>query len=322
MELTTVLFTPEGEVLQGDKSLIETWKQNPKSTLWLDIQFSDIEKTRAILNEYSVHPLAIDDAMRARHPPKIEFFDEQLFIVYRGIESNSSLLEFKHQQIALFVENNLLISVHPAPSYGINKTKEAINKLKSHSPLGITLTILRNASQLYLDNLLDFDGHLSDLEDKLQARGDDNLLSELTAHRSRLIKLIRTFKYHCSITQALSNETEEFEHLNPEALTHAINDLHDRFDRLTTLAQMHYDIGGDLIDGYLSISAHQLNVTMRVLTVITAVFVPLSFLAGLYGMNFEYIPELKVESGYFILLGTMALVATGLLYTFKRKRWL
>ncbi|WP_304440923.1 CorA family divalent cation transporter, partial [Oleiphilus sp. HI0132] len=79
---------------------------------------------------------------------------------------------------------------------------------------------------------------------------------------------------------------------------------------------------GDLIDGYLSISAHQLNETMRVLTVITAVFVPLSFLAGLYGMNFDYIPELKVENGYFYLLAIMLSLSTGLVYWFKRKRWL
>jgi magnesium transporter len=72
---------------------------------------------------------------------------------------------------------------------------------------------------------------------------------------------------------------------------------------------MHYDIAGDLIDGYLSISAHQLNVTMRVLTVITAIFVPLSFLAGLYGMNFDYIPELKVRMGYFVLLSVMVVIA-------------
>lgn len=322
MQLSTVLYTSEGEVLQGDQSLIDTWKQNPESTLWLDIEYSSVEQTKAILKEYSVHPLAIDDAMRSRHPPKIEFFDEQLFIVYRGIESNSTLLEFQHQQIGLFIEQNLLISVHPAPSYGITKTKDSVTKLKSHAPLGIALTILRNASQLYLENLLDFDGHLSDLEDKLQERGDDNLLAELTSHRSRLIKLIRTFKYHRSITQSLTAETDQYEYLSPDAHTHSINDLNDRFDRLATLSEMHYDIGGDLIDGYLSISAHQLNVTMRVLTVITAIFVPLSFLAGLYGMNFEYIPELKARYGYFILLGSMALLAIGLLYLFKRKRWL
>ena len=85
---------------------------------------------------------------------------------------------------------------------------------------------------------------------------------------------------------------------------------------------MYYDICGDLINGYMSVTSHQLNATMRVLTVITALFVPLTFLAGIYGMNFEYIPELKADNGYFILLGVMAVVSVVLLMVFKKKRWL
>ena len=85
---------------------------------------------------------------------------------------------------------------------------------------------------------------------------------------------------------------------------------------------MYYDICGDLINGYMSVTSHQLNATMRVLTVITALFVPLTFLAGIYGMNFEYIPELKADNGYFILLGVMAVVSVVLLIVFKKKRWL
>ena len=101
-----------------------------------------------------------------------------------------------------------------------------------------------------------------------------------------------------------------------------MNDLRERLDRLLSLSQMYYDICGDLINGYMSVTSHQLNATMRVLTVITALFVPLTFLAGIYGMNFEYIPELKADNGYFILLGVMAVVSVVLLIVFKRKRWL
>ncbi len=85
---------------------------------------------------------------------------------------------------------------------------------------------------------------------------------------------------------------------------------------------MFYEICGDLIEGYISLSSHQLNLTMRVLTVITAVFVPLSFIAGLYGMNFEYIPELKFAGGYFVVLGVMIVTALGLLGLFRKKGWI
>jgi len=85
---------------------------------------------------------------------------------------------------------------------------------------------------------------------------------------------------------------------------------------------MQYEICGDLIEGYISISSHQLNVTMRVLTVISSVFIPLTFLAGIYGMNFAHMPELGVRSAYFILLSVMVAMALGLLVLFKRKGWI
>jgi magnesium transporter len=107
-----------------------------------------------------------------------------------------------------------------------------------------------------------------------------------------------------------------------QAELHTVIDVHERIERLLSLSQMHYDICSDLINGYLSVSSHQLNATMRVLTVITAIFIPLGFLAGIYGMNFENIPELKVTNGYYYLLGFMAFLATSLIILFKKKRWL
>ena len=81
-------------------------------------------------------------------------------------------------------------------------------------------------------------------------------------------------------------------------------------------------MASDLADGYLSVASHRLNQIMKVLTVVMAIFVPLSFLAGIYGMNFENMPELQSQSGYFILLGLMLAIAVGLLTLFYRKKWL
>lgn len=85
---------------------------------------------------------------------------------------------------------------------------------------------------------------------------------------------------------------------------------------------MYYEICGDLVDGYISLTSHRLNNTMKVLTIITAIFVPLSFLAGVYGMNFENMPELGMRYSYFILLGVMGSVAVGMLLLFRKLRWL
>jgi magnesium transporter len=85
---------------------------------------------------------------------------------------------------------------------------------------------------------------------------------------------------------------------------------------------MYYEVAGDLVDGYISLTSHELNSTMRILTVLTAIFVPLGFLAGVYGMNFENMPELHTQGGYFVLLAVMVTIAVTLLGIFKYKNWL
>ena len=98
--------------------------------------------------------------------------------------------------------------------------------------------------------------------------------------------------------------------------------LMERCERLLSLTSMFYELCGDLVEGYISISSHQLNNTMKILTIITAIFVPLSFLAGVYGMNFDNMPELHMEYGYFFALAIMGSTALTLFYIFKRKKWL
>lgn len=93
-------------------------------------------------------------------------------------------------------------------------------------------------------------------------------------------------------------------------------------NRFHSLADLYQSVISDLVDGYISVNAHHLNQIMKVLTIVTVIFVPLTLLVGIYGMNFENIPELKSRNGCFVLLGIMGLISSGLLYLFRRVRWL
>ena len=108
----------------------------------------------------------------------------------------------------------------------------------------------------------------------------------------------------------------------PAERVHEIRDVFEHQERANSLATLYYEVASDLIDGYISLASHRLNNIMKVLTIVTVIFVPLSFLAGIYGMNFEYMPELKSHSGYFMLLGVMSTIVATLLFVFRRKRWL
>lgn len=290
---------------------------------WLDIEFdpNDIGDIKAILSHWGCHQLAISDALRHRHPPKFEQFSEQFFLLYRGIHEAVGPLDFDHQQIGFFIAADHLITLHPKTVISIEHYKNSpkLNQLLQ-TPAALALSIIHTSAGLYLENILTFEDDLSDAEDKLYSGSGENTLTQLASYKAKLIKLKRVFNYHqalCSEIRSLNDNNELVVPINP----HLINDLYERLERLHSLSQMHYDICADMIDSYISITSHQLNTSMRILTVVTAIFVPLGFLAGVYGMNFDHIPELHMPQGYFILLGVMATIATTSLYLFKKKGW-
>ena len=319
-----MLISPTEKTVIGSSELISQWQENDKTTLWIDLDNVDLEEEKKLLIQFNCHPLAISDAQRERHPPKIELFKDYIFMLYRGIVANDESLKFNHLQISMFIGKRVLITRHPQSSLAINELfTESSEKYLKRSPVHLALRLFHSSCGYYLKEMFTFEAELERIEDKFQSSGTDKMMKQITSYRSQLVKIRRTFNYHVNMGETLKAYVDDEDtDLITDKETHTVTDLRERLDRLMSLSQMYYDICGDLINGYMSVTSHQLNATMRVLTVITALFVPLTFLAGIYGMNFEYIPELKAENGYFILLGVMAVVSVVLLIVFKKKRWL
>ncbi|WP_354622947.1 magnesium transporter CorA family protein [Psychromonas sp. MME2] len=308
----------------GGSELIKEWQKDDNGLLWLDINEHDSDQEHLILEQLGCHPLAIEDAVRDnRHPPKIELFDNYIFMIYREIFSTKSQLEFELLPIGLFVGKRILITRHDKKSETINNLfNNEGEKLLKTSPMTLALRIFHYSSGAYIEALLQFEDTLEAIEDAFQIQGSDQMMQKLTLYSSRLTKLKRTFNYHLNIGSELKSLIGDGTTIIGKAESHYLTDMQERLQRLLSLSQMYYDICGDIINAYISITSHQLNETMQALTVITAIFVPLSFLAGIYGMNFSYMPELKAQYGYFYLLGIMAIIALGLVIFFKKKRWL
>ena len=319
-----MLISPSSPVKTGSEELVTDWEQDKNTLLWIDLDSLEKSKEKEILTQFGCHALAILDAQRERHPPKVELFNNYIFLLYRGFIARDDNLTFEHVQISMFIGDRVLITCHPKNSIAITDLfSSASEKYLSRSPIHLALKIYHSSCGNYLQQLFTFESQLEKIEDEFQSSGNDKMMREITSHRSQLVKIKRTFNYHLTIGNALNSYLEDEEtSLITHKEIHTVNDLRERLDRLLSLSQMYYDICGDLINGYMSVTSHQLNATMRVLTVITALFVPLTFLAGIYGMNFENIPELKFQYGYFILLGVMSVISVGLIILFKRKRWL
>jgi len=320
---TLMYDTVSGHLEEGEQELVEVWKRDENKLLWFDLDDEPEDvATQLLCGELDLHPLAVQDALRDRHPPKVEDFGTYTFLLFKGLSRVSETLDFTTLQLALFVGERLLVTRRSAESRSVNKLWEEIRQNATRmasGPAKLALQLTRIMVEHYLRLILVLEPRLEKLEEEILERPRDEILGELSGYKTDLKKLRRVFVYHQQVFTRLRAYT--FPRFG-EDIAHELNDVYEQQERAGSLTELYYELASDLIDSYISIASHHLNQIMKVLTIITAIFVPLSFLAGIYGMNFEYMPELHTASGYFILLGVMLGIATILLLVFRKKHWL
>lgn len=321
--IKAIVLLSDGRVKHGGHELVSIWQAHPDSFIWLDVEGESPETERSILRELNCHPLAIEDVQRFRHPPKTETFSQHTLILYRGITQFNDDLTIEQQTISLFALERGLISVHAKPSTAIQFWwDEVVPTGLLVSPGFLACRIMHYSVGRYVDKVLEFEPRLTELEDSMQDHPSDDVMKELIAYKSRLRKLKRIFSYHEKLVNNLLKNTPIKLVEEAGEIEHALQDLYERCERLTSLTTMYFDLCGDLIEGYLSISSHNLNKTMQFLTVITCVLGPLTFLVGVYGMNFDFMPELHWRYGYAFVWGLMLMVVGSSFWFFRRRRWL
>lgn len=322
--IQTLLYDPESQTLrQGGPELIEAWHARPDTILWANFfQESPQEEQELFQEHFNLHPLAIQDAQRDRHPPKIERFEDHVFLLVRGLTGEVPNLQSGIVQIALFIGKQFLVTRHSRPSPSIEKIFQNVAdapQLLAMGPANVAGILSRRVADRYWKILMDVETRLEVLEEEIFGDSDDRDLEELIGYRTSLEKYRRVLNYH---VHSFENLRESFPDFFPRGLIHLYVDVFEQFDRERSLADMHYGLAADLMDGYISVSSHRLNNIVKILTIVTTIFVPLGFLAGIYGMNFEYMPELHSEAGYFVLLSVMGAIAATTLVVFRRIRWL
>jgi magnesium transporter len=321
--IRTVFYDPADQRLrQGGAELIDEWEKRPASQIWVAIEGELPEVEHDLLSvRFGIHALAIADALRERHPPKIEPFRDNTFILLKGLDAESTSLEFGTIQLSLFVGGRFLVTRSSGRSVS---TDAVLSELTSGeiapdvSRASLALRLCRTVADRFLPLLLAVEKRLDEMEEEMLSKPSDDLLAELVRQKGDLKRILRILQYHAQLFTFARSKT-------PAQLVdhdHELTDVEEHLDRMLGLARLYYELTDDLMNGYLSLSAHRLNQIMQTLTIVTVVFVPITFMAGIYGMNFERIPELGFRNGYFILLGTMLVVVAGILTLFFKRGWL
>ena len=314
------------EIDDATPELCEQYLARP-STTWIHIAgHPHEEQLQELGRRLKLHPLALEDVVNTVQRPKTETFGEQLFVVANlpSIDNGS----LGNRQVSLFLVGNSVVSFHdgsPELFGPIRKRLQAGNSLLRRSgPDALLYTILDLVIDHGFPVLESLGEKLEQLEEDILACPDKHCLDSLHSIRRQLVALRRMLWPQREVLGHLMAEKEE---LIGEPVKIYLRDCYDHTIQIMDLIESYRETGASLLDIYLSGVSNRLNETMRVLTLIATIFIPPTFLASIYGMNFDRsvspwnMPELGWAFGYPLAWGLMLAAVVGMLIYFKRRNW-
>lgn len=291
-----------------------------QEAVWVNVSGADQSDTDTLIDQFNFDKLSINDSLRDRHPPKYETFNSYDFIILRAIENHDDeIIGFK--QLSLFVGKHFLVTRAKLPVASLDVVWEKYrNDQFDHTrdTQHVVYQIFRRLADDYLKAIFFIEEKLEAIEESIETDTDDAYLYQLTGYNTYLRKIVRNLEYLETVADSLRNSPAAS---NFDLSRHEFTDVYEQIERGLSLARMYQSLCSDLINIHISITSHRVNKVVKTLTIVTVLFLPLSFIAGLYGMNFEYIPELGLKYGYFYIVGLMVLIELLLIYLLKRLKW-
>lgn len=284
-----MVFSPDSGI-KSDIPIQETsrYLQAKDCMLWLDIHVEPREDTGKILkDEFGFHPLAIDDALHESHHPKLDDWGEYLYITLHGVQSDpESNDRFITEEVDFFVGDRYLVTYQSNQSMAVNRVWESAKKDTRLSMHGIGRLLYRIIDEIAADfmPLLDtLDQDIEKLEDLVILEPKPILLEQVSSFKRTLMHLRRVIAPQREVIGRLSRG--EFAQFSAEDRMY-FRDVYDHLVRINDIIENQRDILGSSMEIYLSVVSNRLNDVMKVLTIITTFFMPLTFITGFFGMNY------------------------------------
>lgn len=293
------------------------------TTVWIDSQGRDEEIERFLRDHLKIHPLAIEDVFSDRMTPKVEDFGEYLYVVMHAVRKEQANPEALGTiELDVLIGPNWVFTHHSEPLPVIDLVLADLQRNPremQRGPAFLAHTIIDHLTDLYLPVVDKFEEELDGIEEEVVERPRAELLQHLFALKRSLQRLRRMSVHQRDMLQRLSRG--EYPQILPEALPF-FRDVYDHFVRIADLADSYREMVTAALEIYMTVIANRTNDVMKALTLLSSVMLPLNFIAGLYGMNFENMPGQHTWWGYWMVLCVMVGVATVLYWQFKRRRFL
>lgn len=294
---------------------------------WINVTgLADTEALEQVGEILGLHRLALEDVFNVHQRPKVEEFDDHLFIVIRMIRGPGSA---ETEQVSLFLGSDYVLSIQEKSGDCFEPVRQRIRKgkglVRNRGADYLCYALIDAVVDAYFPVLEAFGEDLEELEDSIVNEAEPSLVGELHDIKRNFLALRRSIWPQ---REMLSTLVRDEHSLMSHDTRLYLRDCYDHSIQLMDILETYREVASGLMDVYISSTSAKLNAIMKVLTIIATVFMPLSFIASLYGMNFDRtvsawnMPELGWRLGYPIALGLMTLCALGLVGYFWRKGWL
>lgn len=304
---------------------VPKWRDAPSGTFWADVcGLTDTALVERIGSDFQLHHLALEDVLNTQQRSKLEEYDQILFFILHNLRYDAENRELVSEQIAVFFGERFVVSFQENPDDTFQsvrkRAEEGLGRLRKKNADYLCYALLDTVVDNYYLVLDDIENALNDLETELHNNGTH------PDQKARIFDLKRTilhFRRHLmplrdAAIRLYRSETP----LIYDANRLYLRDLTDHVTQILDGIDNYRELLAGVEALYQAEVGNRLNNVMRLLTIISTIFIPLSFIAGVYGMNFDNMPELHWQNGYFIVLGIMATATLGMLAYFRRNKWI
>lgn len=297
-------------------------RQNSEVLIWLDVEDPTPEEWELLRQEFGFHPLALEDAEHAHQRPKVEVYDSFYLLVFYAVgREEAEAPQTTTHEITMFIGSNYLVTVHLGPVPVLQEVaarwEATVNSMRP-GVVPLLYALLDAIVDDYFPVVDALGDRLDDLEDRIISESEGANLQEAFRIKRDLLALRRIFGPERDAVNVLMRR--ELPLVDPDSLLY-FQDVYDHLMRLTENVDTFRDLLSSALDAHLSVVSNRLNQVMRTLTAISAVLMSMALIAGIYGMNFRYMPELSWRYGYYLSLAGMAVIGAVLAYYFRRKGW-
>lgn len=291
---------------------------------WISVYgLHDTDVVEQICNLFQVHPLVRDDIVNTGQRPKVEEHDDYIYLVLKMMIFDETAERVRADQVSLLVGDMTLISFHERPVEFFHQVRERLRKgkgrIRTNGPDYLAYTLVDVIVDNYLVAIEHIGSKIEDTEEAVLTRPDQEVLSQITRYKREINYMRKTIRPARELIVQLTKVDSE---LIQEQNLPFWKDLAGLATQATEVLETYREMLSDHLNTYNTAVSNRMNEIMKVLTIFAAIFIPLTFIAGIYGTNFEYVPELHFKYSYYVFWAVMIGVAALMIRYFRKKGWL